>query len=109
DTRQCVLLIPSVIEEANVAVGLPALDRRDFQPMANCRFAHRLVSSQSDENIKRLCYLSDLAMQCLKEHAHRRRSRRVRHNEKDALIAIIFGRTSLSDQFSDFTLRETPT
>src|SRR5438105_4743029 len=83
------------------AVGITALLLRNAEAMTNCLFTHRLMSAQSDQDIKSFRDLAELAVERLKEQSHRRGASAVRHDEQDALILVVSGGTCLRNQSTD--------
>ena len=81
DLAQSGLIIPFMIEEADLSVLRPALCERNVQPLTDGFLAHGLVRAQGDHHIQPRHRGAQDAVQRLKNHADRGCARAVRHDQ----------------------------
>src|SRR5271170_3092734 len=83
-----------MIKKPHRPIFRAALLLRNFQPLADCLFAHWLMRAESDHDVERRSTSTDLSEQAFEEHAQGTCSRSVRDDQKYFFPAIFRSRAS---------------
>ena len=97
-------IIPGMVVKADATVCLTAFGLRDFEPLTNGGFAHRLVRAERNEHVERLRRFADLPVKRLKQQPHGCRAGAIGNNQEYLLAAVIFGRARFLDKVADLRI-----
>src|ERR1700678_407020 len=94
------MIVPRVVEEADLCVPVAALFVRYLEPSADCLIAHRRMSAERDHDVQRRTHTADLIEYSCEEHPQRTGACRVRNQQEHPLCSVALRGTYLCDKLA---------